>query len=280
VPVWGFEAMKRLNIVVPFRAREAHLQQFVPHVRAYFARDKIDREIPYRVFIIEQENGLPFNHGALKNIGFVLGREQSDYTAFHDVDYLPIWADYTFADTPTPIVWYGAEVRPIVPGRPEIVKHDMNQFCGAVLLVPNTLFEHVDGFANSYWGWGYEDTDLVKRFVAKKIARGRRKGTFHALPHVNEGFQLDLKPTPIARVNEQLFRSRWVAGELPATYDGLSTLAFEVIQRRSIPEGPFPERAASWEIVTVRLNMQPRAEQLEAFAGTGLARPTTTRLGR
>ena len=37
-------AMKRLTIVVPYRARESHLEKFVPALRAYFARDKLDRE--------------------------------------------------------------------------------------------------------------------------------------------------------------------------------------------------------------------------------------------
>jgi hypothetical protein len=71
--------VKRLNVVVPYRERQAHLKAFVPLLRAYFARDKIDHVIPYRVFIVEQENGLPFNRGAINNIGFVLGREESDY---------------------------------------------------------------------------------------------------------------------------------------------------------------------------------------------------------
>jgi len=257
--------MKRLNVVVPYRDREAHLRKFVPHLRAYFARDKVDREIPYRVLIIEQEKGLPFNRGALKNIGFVLGREHSDYTAFHDVDYLPIWADYTFVDALTPIVWYGAEERPIVPGQPRVLRENMSMFFGAVVLASNELFALVDGFANSYWGWGPEDLDLAHRFMAKKIAPGRRKGTFFPLRHVNEGWQLNGIPTPISSVNTQLFQARWGAGQAPTENDGLSTLAFEVLQRRSIPD-PSPERPASWETVTVRLNMQPRAEQLAAIS--------------
>jgi hypothetical protein len=260
--------VKRLNIVVPYRAREAHLQQFVPHLRAYFSRDKIDHRIPYRALIVEQENGLPFNRGALKNIGFVLGREDSDYTVFHDVDYLPIWADYTWADTPTAIIWYGAEVRPIVPGRPEIMQHDMNQFFGAVLLTPNALFAQVNGFSNLYWGWGFEDMDLTSRFDAANIKRNRRKGTFHPLPHANEGVQLDFKPTPIAKVNQEIFRTRWMVGNMPSA-DGLSEVAFEILNRRAIPEGPNPERSAPWEMVTVRLNMRPGPAQLEAIANSG-----------
>jgi len=256
--------MKRLNVVVPYRDRESHLRKFVPHLRAYFARDKVDREIPYSALIIEQEKGLPFNRGALKNIGFVLGREHSDYTAFHDVDYLPIWADYTFADALTPIVWYGAEKRPVVPGQPRVVTQNMNMFFGAVVLASNALFAQVDGFANSYWGWGPEDLDLAYRFMANKISPGRRKGTFSPLGHVNEGWQPDGKPTPIASVNTQLFQSRWAAGTATES-DGLSTLAFEVLQRRSISDSSH-ERPASWEIVTVRLNMRPRTEQLEAIS--------------
>lgn len=258
--------MKRLNIVVPYRAREAHLRLFVPHLRAYFSRDKVDREIPYRVLIIEQENGLPFNRGSLKNIGFLLGRDDSDYTAFHDVDYLPIWADYSWVETLTSIVWYGAEVRPIVPGRPETIKHNLSDFVGGVVLAPNPLFERVNGYANIFWGWGYEDADLAQRIKRVGMSIGRRKGTFQPLPHVNEGFRLDFKPTPIAAVNWETYVKRWRDRQLPPEDDGLSDLAFKVLDRRSIPGDQLMERSAPWEIVTVRLNMQPRTEQLAAIA--------------
>src|ERR1700674_114955 len=123
------DSMRRLNVVVPYRAREAHFRQFVSHVRAYFARDKADRNIPYRVLIVEQEHGLPFNRGALKNIGFSLGSDQTDYTCFHDIDYLPIWADYSWVDQPTHIIWYGAGNRPIARGRSRYkVKHNFEAF--------------------------------------------------------------------------------------------------------------------------------------------------------
>jgi hypothetical protein len=257
--------MKRLNIVVPYRAREAHLNQFVPHVRAYFARDKIDREIPYSVLIIEQEEGLPFNRGALKNIGFKLGRDQGDYTCFHDVDYLPIWADYSWTESPSPIVWYGAEVSPIAPGRSNAVfTHDLEAFYGGALLVPNTDFERVNGYSNAYWGWGYEDQDLAYRFKAMNISINRRKGSFARLHHDNEGFQLDGTLTPIGVENEKLFKMKW-GPQLPFDDDGLSNLGFEILRRRNMPEETVVERPASWEIVTVRINMQPRQEQLDAI---------------
>jgi len=263
--------MKRLNIVVPYRAREAHLRQFVPHVRSYFARDKVDRDIPYRVLIVEQEHdGLPFNRGALKNVGFVLGRDGSDYTAFHDIDYLPVWADYTFPDTLTPIVWYGAEARPLVVGRAGVIVNPLERFFGAVALTPNEMFEQVDGFANSYWGWGYEDMDLAQRFLKAGFSHGRRKGTFLALDHQNEGLQIDKKTgakieqTPISVVNERLYQAKWSEGGTPSKNDGLSSLDFTILQRRAVPEISSSERQGSWEIVTVRLNMRPTPEQVTA----------------
>jgi hypothetical protein len=101
--------MKKLNIVVPYRAREAHLKLLMPGLSLYFDRDKTDRDIPYQVLVIEQENGLPFNRGVLNNIGFLLGRDYGEYTCFHDVDYVPIWADYSWPEKPVALVWYGAE---------------------------------------------------------------------------------------------------------------------------------------------------------------------------
>lgn len=57
----GDSADARLHIVVPYRDREAHLRQFVPWVSAYF--DRLVPRIDYRVTIVEQEAGLPFNRG-------------------------------------------------------------------------------------------------------------------------------------------------------------------------------------------------------------------------
>ena len=235
--------MKRLAIVVPYRDRQQHLGQFIPHMRAYFARDKLDRAIDYRVLIVKQEPGLPFNRGALKNIGFTLAEPHSDYCCFHDIDYLPIWADYSWVDVPTPIVWYGAGERPIAPGRSNrIVRHTMDQFFGGAVLVPNSAFRAVDGYSNDYWGWGFEDVDFQLRFGAAGIEAGRRKGTFLPLAHDSEGVKLDLTPTPIAEVNHRLVQDRWAKGA-PAIKDGVSTLAFDVIERKTLPD-PSPERPA------------------------------------
>lgn len=58
---------KRLAIVVPYRNRAEHLARFVPHMVAYFQRDKLDRHISYTINIIEQLGDAPFNRGRLGN---------------------------------------------------------------------------------------------------------------------------------------------------------------------------------------------------------------------
>src|SRR5882672_5932545 len=251
--------MKRLAIIVPYRDRRQHLDQFVPHMRAYFARDKLDKDIDYRVLIVEQEAGLPFNRGALKNAGFLLAEVQSDYCCFHDIDYLPIWADYSPADRPT------------APGRTNLVaKHNLDLFFGGALIVPNSVFRAVNGYSNDYWGWGYEDEDIKARFAAAGVPTARRKGTFLPLVHDSEGLKLDATPSPIAQVNQQLMQERWAAGP-PAAPEGLTTLTFEVIGRASLPDA-VPERSAPWEFVKVRLAGRLSAKQADVLAAS--AAPT------
>jgi hypothetical protein len=257
----------RLSIVVPYRDRPAQLKQFIQHTSAYFSRDKIDREIPYRVLVVEQEPGLPFNRGAIKNVGFVLTEAESDYTCFHDVDFLPMWADYRPVDTPTPIVWYGAEVRIVGEGharRP--IAEDQEAFFGGAVIFPNPAFRQINGYANEYWGWGYEDTDVRERTKAARMSPGRRLGTFLPLPHVNEGYRPDGQAAPIQLVNKQIFDE--MGRRAPLDRGGLSTLKFEVLGRQPI-DTPAINRQATWEIVTVRLNLRPRHEQIAALATPG-----------
>lgn len=50
------------------------------------------QRIAYRIFIVEQTNGKPFNRAAMMNIGYLeaLKLYQWDCFIFHDVDLLPL----------------------------------------------------------------------------------------------------------------------------------------------------------------------------------------------
>ena len=235
----------RLSIVVPYRDREAHLAKFLPHLTAYFQRDKLDKTIPYRITVVEQAPGKVFNAARLRNVGFLLTEADCDYVCFHDVDYLPIWADYSMPDRPTRIVWHGADRVAIEPGSPKHVKHRYETFFGAVVMMPKAQFRKANGYGNEYWGWGYQDADLRARCVAEGFAIGLRDGTFSVLPHKNRGFQVSGNPTEENQRNKKLYLSRRaVAKSLrPHRKDGLGNIEYKILDRGLIVGSsgkPFP----------------------------------------
>ena len=243
---------KRLTILVPYRDRQEHLVTFVPHMRGHFAT----QPEPPRIVVVEQAPGKPFNRGALKNVGFLLACDSSDYVCFHDIDYLPLSVDYGFTDVPCCLAWYGAESRPIDPARPgKRITHNLERFFGAALLMPNAAFLAANGYSNRYWTWGYEDTDLRRRLRLKGVSIGRRKGAFRPLDHRNEGFNYDRSATAAHQKSRAIFESDWGDNRAPnVDEDGLSTCRFQIVQSHNIdgPPGALPI-----ERITVELLMDP-----------------------
>jgi predicted glycosyltransferase involved in capsule biosynthesis len=42
-------------------------------------------------------------------------------------------------------------------------------------MFPVNLFEDIDGYSNKYWGWGYEDNDLLLRCNEKLLPLDKLK---------------------------------------------------------------------------------------------------------
>ena len=133
----------RLAVLVPYRNREAHLNEFAPALSKYLEAENIDS----RIFIINQVDSCLFNRAKLLNVGFLETRSQFTYSAYHDVDMLPIkpGAGYDYFEgarqlyTPT--------------------EHSM----GGISLVCNKVNLLVNGWSNHYWGWGGEDRNYMHR---------------------------------------------------------------------------------------------------------------------
>ena len=233
-------APSRLSIVAPYRDRAEHLARFLAHISLYFARDKIDKDIPYRVTVVEQEAGKPFNAGLLRNIGFLLTEAEAEQVCFHDIDCLPIWADYRPVERPTRLIWHGAEKVPLGPGSKKFIFHKHDEFFGAVVMFPCADFRRVNGYSNDYWGWGSEDRDLRMRCLAEGLKIGSRDGTYDRLTHVNQGH------TPDGKANAQQLKNRALCAqriELIRTRaahreDGLTSARFEQLE-----QGPISDRS-------------------------------------
>jgi hypothetical protein len=149
--------VKKLGIIVPYRDRYEHLQSFKKVIIPYLN----ERGIDFELIVIEQDDGKAFNRGKLLNVGFIYAKKSKcDYVVFHDVDMVPIDVDYSYSEVPI-------QMATDFTGETERVVFD--EYFGGVTMFPVTMFEHINGYSNDYWGWGYEDTDLLYRCKINEI---------------------------------------------------------------------------------------------------------------
>jgi hypothetical protein len=155
----------KLGVIVPFRNREHHLIQFIPHMKSRLQQS--------RIYIIEQFDNKPFNRGLLINIGFQMFHSEFDYFAAHDVDMLPVKANYAYPLKPTHLASQAEQFGYKMP---------YAEYFGGVTLFNNNDFISINGFPNYFWGYGGED-DIVYRWCLEKTGIDRRECSFRSLPH-------------------------------------------------------------------------------------------------
>ena len=144
--------MHKLGIIVPYRNRFEHLQEFKKSITKYLNDTGYTN---YVIIVVEQDDAKLFNRGMLCNIGFIESQKQKcDYVVIHDVDMIPIVVDYSFSELPIHLATDN------IP---------FESYFGGITLFPSDLFKKINGFSNLYWGWGFEDDDLRYRCVKNNI---------------------------------------------------------------------------------------------------------------
>lgn len=143
----------KLGIVVPYRNRYEQLLIFKKSIISYLKNKNIDFEL----IIVEQDDAKEFNRGKLLNIGFIYAKKlKCNYLVFHDVDMLPVDVDYSYSDIPLQLA-------------NNFISEDgfsrllFDEYFGGVTMFSLKSFETINGYSNEYWGWGYEDNDLLFR---------------------------------------------------------------------------------------------------------------------
>ena len=145
----------KLGIIVPYRDREQQLKRFLSHMKEYI------KDIDYEIFIVEQADDKPFNRGKLLNAGYKYALDKGcDYFVFHDVDMLPEDVDYSYSDKPLHLATH-------------LQEHDYEttffDYFGGVTMFTKKDFKTINGFSNEYWGWGFEDDDLLIRCLDSNL---------------------------------------------------------------------------------------------------------------
>lgn len=152
------------------------------------------KDIEYEIFIVEQADDKPFNRGRLLNAGYKYAVDNGcDYFVFHDVDMLPEDVDYSYSNKPLHLATH-------------LQEHDYEttffDYFGGVTMFTKEDFKTINGFSNEYWGWGFEDDDLLVRCIEADLELDNQVSGIGEI-HEQEIFQFDGNGSYIEMINKE-----------------------------------------------------------------------------
>ena len=187
--------------IVPYRDRESH-KHFFERQMKYILEDYDPST--FDIVFSHQNNDLPFNRGAMKNIGFLYAKEK--YPNYKDINFI-------FNDVDTLPYRKGLIDYKVTQGE---IKHyyGFTFALGGIFSIKGADFEKIDGFPN-LWSWGYEDNVMQKRALDNNIHINRSQ--FYPIFNPNILHILDQYSKNISLKNKSLYENNNII-------DGLSTL--------------------------------------------------------
>ncbi|CAL8267514.1 unnamed protein product [Merluccius merluccius] len=144
-------ARQSVAILVPQRSREKHLLYLLHHLHPFLQR----QQLHYAIYVIQQAGDATFNRAKLLNVGYLEALKDHDWDCFifHDVDLVP--------ENDRNLYMCDSQPKHMVVGRNATgYKLRYKGYFGGVTALTKDQFKRVNGFSNTYWGWGGEDDDL------------------------------------------------------------------------------------------------------------------------
>ncbi|KAI4902494.1 hypothetical protein NFI96_014847, partial [Prochilodus magdalenae] len=231
-------ARQSVAILIPHRNREKHLLYLLHHLHPFLQR----QQLHYGIYVIHQAGEAMFNRAKLLNVGYLeaLKDYSWDCFIFHDVDLVPENDRnlYTCEEQP----------KHLVVGRNSTgYRLRYKGYFGGVTAMTKEQFHKVNGFPNTYWGWGGEDDDLRIRVQLQgmKIVR--------PLPNVARYTMVFHKRDSGNEVNKDRMR---LLGRTPQMWkkDGLNSCSYKTVS---------VERPPLYINVTVDIGKPPATARLQ-----------------
>jgi hypothetical protein len=150
--------------IIAYRAKAQHalrkdeLKRCIDSIKTAFV--KYNRK--YKIFIVEQNNEYPFNLGLLKNIGFLEEEKVPNPARV----YLHMNTDYSIDSSkefPKELDDFDGN------GFLDLYSVGPGGYIGGCTCFNSDVFKKINGFPINLYGWGADDTALLKRVQKFKI---------------------------------------------------------------------------------------------------------------
>ncbi|XP_040922297.1 beta-1,4-galactosyltransferase 1-like [Toxotes jaculatrix] len=203
---------QKVAIIIPFRNRHEHLKHWMYYLHPLLIRQQLD----YGVYVINQDGEGVFNRAKLMNAGYVEALKEYDYDCFvfSDIDLVPLNDRnlYRCFDNPRHLAVAMDKFGYQLP---------YYTYFGGVSALSKDQFLKINGFPNTYWGWGGEDDDIYNRVIFRGMSISRPDmvtGKYKMIKH-----ERDLHNEPNPQNPGKLSQTRRTMND-----DGINSLKYTV----------------------------------------------------
>lgn len=201
---------KRGCIIVTLRDRDVHRDVFLLYMSTYFPH--------LSIIMVEQCDQRAWNKGLLYNTAYRLLGHMYDYLILHDIDFIPArTVDYSYTPMPTLLSTECSQYN---------YGYYFDTYFGGVLGISKQHYELLNGFSNSFVGYGGEDCEFRNRCVTKGLHPQKRLGNrFECFAHPKP----DIHPGSPFYNTIEYQNNLSLATTTPDFRDGLTTATYKLI---------------------------------------------------
>jgi hypothetical protein len=164
----------KIAVITMYRNQPNNERLIQKRIFQYWMNKLLGPMCEYDIIIVEQSQKYNFNIGKLKNIGFDYlnknGNKKYDNYIFADIDAIPdsVLMKYFFkiTDGMNALAMFGTRYENMDQHKP---------FLGALISCTKNIFEKINGYSNSFYGWQGEDNDLILRCYEENISIYKNK---------------------------------------------------------------------------------------------------------